>query len=523
MAKLIEKITKSSPFQIVFCVYLIIFCKIDPTLSQSINPTVLTTFVPSTNETFPSLAPTYSLITNGTSVSTGNPNSAQTYIPSSPVVHSSAPTSSPIVNVTSVLTGIPNSVQSLTPSLLPSFLPTDSLTDSPSFRQSTLPTTGPSFSPSTASSVTPTSVPSNSSSPALLGPVVLNVSTEFIRNTLVTLRVLINPSGSREGLLFCTAFDPATTVSSTDQVISAGIAVSYRTNDTDQGSSAAGPPSSASSEVSVGLTIGSLTALSQYSLYCYVENSFGVGSTLNQTLETRVEVTTSCCRAVSFINSPAWVYGNTSAYASSSADLYLFRYELSSAPTDSVTFVPTLEGVNSSDVAQLGRLSISPRNTTFQAGDSDFSGSFIVSGDSFVSGSFKVSLLPSGPSAAQYRLASVNFQVLASSALPPSPELYSVTFSDAGNSLLFEFDLDTDRAVSVLSDSPFWTCAEVFSYAGASEASCSWINNSFVTGTFGEYLADSDFVEVGEPVTLKADTILARCVAQGPCSTEFSS
>ena len=142
----------------------------------------------------------------------------------------------------------------------------------------------------------------------------------------ITVSVAFSPAALYSGNLYCAALPDGTAVTSVNQVVLASTSVSYLV-----GSS------------SGSVTITNLKELTTYNTYCYLRNILGFGNSLVEVQGTKAVVTTSCCRTMSFTNSPTTVYADTAAqYTSSQTLRYYFIYTLSSAPSSTVTIQPKL-------------------------------------------------------------------------------------------------------------------------------------------------------------------------------------
>jgi hypothetical protein len=231
------------------------------------------------------------------------------------------------------------------------------------------------------------------------------------------------------------------------------------------------------------LTFKGLTALKTYAIFCYVETAIGTGNSISTVLATIVLKTTACCKSISFINSPTFVYGDVSKYLiSSESSSYTFAYTLSAAPSNNlrVEAIVMRNGVVSEDI------DVTPSLISFGVIESaKISGEFILSGiNSSIEGSYVISLKVSGRSMSQYYSNDVTtvVQILSSASPIPAPILVSSIFSESGHSVLINFNSATNRG-GILNVS--WPCSLLFKFRAASSTTCSWVNSSAIVATFG--------------------------------------
>ena len=221
------------------------------------------------------------------------------------------------------------------------------------------------------------------------------------------------------------------------------------------------------------VTFTGLTALQSYTLYCYVESSTGVGSSLSAVLSTKIIVSTICCKTLTYSNSPSILYGAVSKYVGSSASLYVFTYTLSAPPSVGVKVTPLLylNGFLSTDILAI------PSSANFIS-TSTLTGSFILSANALINGSFVIMLSVTGSSAVEYYNTTTTVQILASASLLPPPLMVSSKFSDSGQAVVITFNTPTDSAGIVTAT---WPCSTLFSFAGAPLSTCSWTTASTAT------------------------------------------
>jgi REJ domain len=324
------------------------------------------------------------------------------------------------------------------------------------------------------------------------------------RSSITLLVILVNNSTGSNGIiggtLYCAAFDNGTSPSSTGSVKSAV------TDGAHSHGAFTAIPSNTSFPVTLKVHLTGLNSVQSYSTFCYVESSVRRGSTLSQVLATRRVTTTLCCKLISYVSSPASVFGDISKYATSSPSLYLFSYLLSDSPLIGVTITPIVfsGGIVSSDVSVL------PAQIAF-INSSLLAGRFYLSARSSVSGSYTIKLKISGANAFQFNGQNTSVAVLSSLSKTPAPSILSSKFSNSGQEVLVTFNKPTDLAGI---SAAIWPCTGLFGFIGAAITSCKWVNASAVIASFGVVKSVQTsvmYLSPGANVTLRAGLLRAYC------------
>ena len=255
----------------------------------------------------------------------------------------------------------------------------------------------------------------------------------------------------------------------------------------------------------MNMSISNLNATQKYGIFCYAETAVGTGSDLKTVIRTGISVTTPCCRMVSFINTPSYVYADVKRYNSSSNVLYIFTYELPVAPANSLQVTPviTLGGVLSTDIIAV------PSTATFTS-SSQLTGQFYISArPSTADDSAQLSLTLSGPDLAYYAGESTGVRVLSSPSLTPAPIMKYCQFSDNADAALIHFDSPTDKAGT---PNLTWSCSLLFDFTGSYQSSCTWLSASTVRVSFPSAAAGSnDYMVAETSVTIIKSKLRAFC------------
>lgn len=392
----------------------------------------------------------------------------------------------------------------------------------PSSRPTDQPSAQPSTHPSGQPSVQPTSQPSINPGHIVPGIAVNGTAT---RDT-VSVLVLFTTSVLFPGTVYCAAYTSlnASTVRLINSVRIQGYSAAYTTGTTQ-----------------LLVTIPKLTALTNYTIYCAVQNAIGLVSSEQEIIATQSTVMTACCKLISYASGPNTLINFvTPAYASVEAIYgiytpmrlveYQFTYALSAAPrTGSLIVRPVLYYSNGSSVPA-EQYTIVPASNTFTSSAALLRGQFLVlplSGS--VKGSLTMNLTLSsvGGDVSEFSLstssdrsagnssshvfASIALYGLASdnstASLPalyaslPKPSLLSARLSDEGHALVISFNIPTNRAGLVYG--AIFPCRQLFSFNQADR--CQWINSTTVLAVL---ISANASLSVGDQVQFHGNSSL---------------
>ena len=352
--------------------------------------------------------------------------------------------------------------------------------------------------------ISPSSAPTAAPTVLAIVPSVSDITVVGTARTNITLQITLVGGDSLGGTLYCVALRNGTFPTSIG-----GVKSSSFDSAASRGSLSAIPASSTYPLV-LSMAIGSLNALQTYAIFCYAENSLGTGNSLPAVISTKITVTTACCIAISFVNAPLFVYGVVTKNNLAVPSSYLFTYTLFAAPSTSLKVVPALY---SNGALSTAVVSVAPSITFTSA--SVLTGSFYLSASAVTTGSYTLSLTVSGSSAADYSTSETTVTVLSSFSLIPAPKLSSGQFSDSGQAVVMTFDSPTDKA-GILTAT--WPCSRIFTFAGASVSTCTWLSAATVSVSFpvissGSGASAAQYVQIGDSVTLQGGLLRAYCTA----------
>ncbi|RYH22829.1 hypothetical protein EON65_18700 [archaeon] len=320
--------------------------------------------------------------------------------------------------------------------------------------------------------------------------IVTGATTVNPNKTSVSLGIAFDSAANQPGKLYCAAFSLSFVVTTSDVVVTNGVASSYSLAAT-----------------SSSVTVTSLLSLTTYNVYCVLKAVDGTVTPLDKTLSSQLSVTTSCCKSASWISYPTFTYNDGSAAAGGSN---VYSYALSSLPSTVIAVVPYVTDM--SDTLLSSRLyTISPLSISFsnlsKSNVGRFSLSFI---SSEVNGNYKVKLNFTGANRQQYDSSSQQVSVIdVKTGSVPQPKVVYAVMSDSGSSVIVMFDSPTNRAGIT---STTWPCSQLFEFQSASSIKCTWLNTSAVS------ITDVTNIGAGQNVTIFMDLIGPFCSSTSGCS-----
>ena len=332
-------------------------------------------------------------------------------------------------------------------------------------------------------------------------PVVSSLSTASVSSTQMTLTAILvgvqmTLNSFPGGSLYCIALGYGSAPSTIGGIKSAAT----------DGSSSVGAmatiPIKSTYPLKLNVAFTGLLALQSYAVYCYVESSTGVGSSLTNVLSTKVVVSTPCCKVFKYSNSPSSLYGNYSKYSESDPSLYVFTYTLSAPPSEVIKVTPLLylNGILTTDVKAIP-LSVNYNSMSL------LTRSFILSANALINGSYAILLSVTGMSAAEYFNTTSTVRILSSVSVLPPPVMISSRFSDSGQAVVITFNTLTNSAGIV---NATWPCSRLFSFIRASLTTCSWTTAATVTMTFSSSLNNANLIP-GNSVNLTGGLLRVIC------------
>lgn len=352
---------------------------------------------------------------------------------------------------------------------------------------------------------TPTATPTSSPTiisiiPAVSMIVVVSTTRDTVTADVTLVKLRTDVGDTTGGYLYCIALKNGSSPSTVGQLKSA----------TFDGADTVGTQTRISGKAKFPLTLNvefdGLKSMRSYAIFCYAENSIGAGNSISAVLSTKTVASTECCNDVYFAYSPVFVYGDVMKQQLSDPASYIFTFVLSDAPTTDVTLniIVSHNGEVSNTVYAV------PSVFSF-TNQSSLSGEFYITGPPTTGGNFSVGFGISGPSSSEFTGYSADVQVLSSSTRTPAPKMFHSRFTDSGQSVLIQFKTPTDYAgISATT----WPCNILFSFVSDSQTSCTWIDSSTVSASFGVVTTVEDnviYLSTGDTITLLPGLIRAFC------------
>ena len=270
-------------------------------------------------------------------------------------------------------------------------------------------------------------------------------------------------------------------------------------------------------EISVNMTLSGLTANLTYEIWCAGEDSNGNMNSIDALNKTKIFATTTCCRTISFINAPLFIYENLDSYIGvSNTDLYVFKYSIQISAGKNLSISPLIFDENTSNITNL--VVASPTSITFSNTKSSlqtFFGSFILNG---TSGSYQVMLkfLYINEDTQIYNPNNgTTVSILSDSFDPPFPTLQSARFGNSGSTISVLFDSPTDQAAHYSSTlrtriPALFNCDIIFLFKSSSSSTCTWNNDSSLVISF-DSSSSAEFLNIGDSISFRPNVIKAAC------------
>ena len=340
--------------------------------------------------------------------------------------------------------------------------------------------------------------------------------------------VVVGATMTQPGLLYCAAY---TLHEEMTQIIDSE-GIKARRNYAISSSSSS---SSSSTNVTLIVTVVNLLPETDYALYCYPENTAGIGSDLASLLSSRATFTTSCCRNLQFRNSPSHAILSTTSTSSSSSSsssnggsLMSFMYAADATTSDTSTTITN--HVTSLELHALGRpsgsltvslttlpcdgqaisdmpigLVITPTTITFLSTSDIPSETLYITSTSTTGGCFKLRASGTHDGYETYESADTEIQVIGVSDVNHAPAIATAVFADDLHKIVIAFDSATDKATSSSSSgsSNSFTCTDVLNI-GDKQAHCVWQSDSIL------YVYSNSTI-IGESINIKSNTLRASC------------
>ena len=281
----------------------------------------------------------------------------------------------------------------------------------------------------------------------------------------------------------------------------------------------------AASTSDVVVPLSGLTPDTAYSVYCYTQDFRGNGMDLAAVVATRNDITTPCCRKISFVTFPPQLEASS---------IELFSFKLDSLPRS-----PVRVYIKRSARACLGRdgsvlapatssalPKVVPDYFSFNADSLSLVGEFSVLAGTVSQTlscfSVNISMVSFGTET-PYIGESRVLTVTSSDAIPVQPVMLSAYLSDDARRIIVEFDSPTNQGEFTTGSFP---CQKVLQFTGSEYVSCVWSTPQLLfANTFESPKLCLSKLQLGESIRLMGRSIKAACKQTGKvdCSAFVSS
>jgi len=234
--------------------------------------------------------------------------------------------------------------------------------------------------------------------------------------------------------------------------------------------------------------------------------------------KTKILTTTSCCRTISYVNAPLFVYENLDSYKGvSNTDLYVYTYSIQISPGGTFSVFPIVFVGGTLNITN--DAVVSPTSSTFSNTKSQlrsFLGSFIITG---TPGTYRILFSLTGGISKDrsiYDLTrGINVSILPDLYDPPFPTLQSARFGNSGSTISVLFDSPTDQAAHYSSTlktkiPSLFKCDLVFLFKSSSFSTCTWNNDSSLVVSF-DSSSSVEFLNIGDSISFRQNVIKAAC------------
>ena len=327
-------------------------------------------------------------------------------------------------------------------------------------------------------------------------PTFKSIMTSTTRTSaLISLRLQSASGGSADGTVYCATYSAGQAPSSTYSIIV-------------QGNSAS------SSHGSVTVAISGLSPATQFDVYCVTQSNLGTSMALSVALQSKQSVRTLCCKNVYVSLSIQSIYQGSSSFNA-------VQVSFDSSPNNSTTVtIATATNMSTQQLVPAYTVVTSAmRTTSFRYS--------ITSASTSVVGVASLAVSLSGPSASEYAVVysgQSSFMVLPNGAVPPTPTVSSVSFSNSGLLINVFFSAPTDKAMST---AIFFPCSTLLVFAGSAASSCSWNTPSNIVvilgGAASILVGDSFYILGGKVKAICDSSIRDTCPYLAATSTSVGA
>lgn len=262
----------------------------------------------------------------------------------------------------------------------------------------------------------------------------------------------------------------------------------------------------------VTVAIKQLDGARKYSLYCAAQGADGAVSLLADTIASVLNVTTPCCRSMTFdvYRQPQFIFNNRSLYSQNILKLKPYYVTLSSLPDTNVTLSPVLYDSQGAQFTSKD-VTFRPSNISFSSDSPSATQSFVVDcSNTSLTGEFTIAFNVSGGDAELYPTTNASLQLVHYSAPSiPAVTINRAIFADSGLSVYIVFSAETNQTLEM---NATWPCSNLFVFRAANSTTCSWLNSTAVRALF-ELDPTYGALRPGRSILVLPNKLLPHCSA----------
>lgn len=253
-------------------------------------------------------------------------------------------------------------------------------------------------------------------------------------------------------------------------------------------------------------TISGLVPSTTYHTYCGTMSNLNVPSRQLRILETKRIQKSACCRQINVdIRVP------TQLDSQDVANVVLVSLADSFLPEKDISLSLIAKNISGQSYGNM----FTPQTVQFTS--TSKSRSYFLSYRKVPVGVYMLEAALAGESAEEYSVKFVQgnaITVLSSTEEPITPLLTSAIFANDGSSVTISFNSPTNRGMFV----NFFACSSLFSSAVLSAARCQWVSDTSIN-----VIATESSISIGEPISLKANSVKAKCIASALACLKWKS
>ena len=197
---------------------------------------------------------------------------------------------------------------------------------------------------------------------------------------------------------------------------------------------------------------------------------------------------------------------------------FVYQYSLQFLPRVLLTITLVFTPINETNI--VSDVSISPISTVFLPSSQSFSGIFIISGTSYSSGLYSLSLNITGYDAPYYNSPQSLVKIIPTAFPLSSPNIASIRFSENIASVYIYFDKETNQAGMIWNN---FICSKILNFINSDSSSCTWVNSSSIQIKFGVVLPSLNYIEPGSNITIISNNLQAKCIPGTICSKNMNA